>query len=500
MTTSVLKLLHADAYGNLLRDHTADRLRKLLTTEYVESKIAQILYERRHPDHPWLSADAISLLEGFLKPDFCGFEWGSGRGSLWLAKRSGRLVSVEHHPVWADKVRGWLSEAGVMNVDYRLVPEEEYTETINGFPDGAFDYVLVDGLFRDEALVRSIPKVRPGGWIIFDNVNWYLPSDSKTPHSRSRADGPATPIFREAMEKLAGWPSVWTTNGVNDTALFVRPGGPEPSRPIEVSVVVPTFHREALVLQAVASVLVQEGVSAEVIVVDDSAEGSARAAIEGLGDPRVRYLKRAVPSRGKPALARNDGLRLARGRYVVFLDDDDRLAEGGLSALANALGEAPSKALAVGNVLPFSEELASTKKETAYFERAASLLRRTRTRVGLVSALLYDWAPLIGSACMLRTYAARDAGGLDPSIGHCEDGEMALRVARATGFVYVDQPVVHYRVGKTSRIHGPNVDQRAMREAYRRMHVKYRDMHGLAELLAMKGLARLRQKSRGGRG
>src|SRR5262245_31581018 len=124
----------------------------------------------------------------------------------------------------------------------------------------------------------------------------------------------------------------------------------------DVSVVVPTYRREKLVLEAVRSALAQSGVGVEVIVLDDTEEGTARAGIEELCDPRVRYVKRRTPSGGKPALVRNDGIALAQGRYLHFLDDDDRLANGALVALAEALDRRRRKGVAVGVVEPFGDD------------------------------------------------------------------------------------------------------------------------------------------------
>ena len=114
---------------------------------------------------------------------------------------------------------------------------------------------------------------------------------------------------------------------------------------MDISIVIPTFHRETLLVEAMASVLCQRDVSLELIVVDDSAEGSARYAASSLADPRVQYLARLEPSNGRPALARNDGAAVAQGRYLYFLDDDDLLEPGALATLSAALDSAPSAGL-----------------------------------------------------------------------------------------------------------------------------------------------------------
>lgn len=212
-----------DPYRNLFRAGTATRLGKLLSPRYVAARLNVALYEAMHPDHPWLTRAAIEWLDRHLSTSMNGFEWGSGTGTPWLARRTGTLVSVEHDPIWAERVRTDLARAGLRNVELRVVPESDYVAQMRAFPDARFDWVLVDGLFRDEALLASLPKLEPGGFLVFDNVNWYLPSNSRTPHSRSLADGPATPIFAEALRDLASWETRWTTNGINDTAVFVKP-------------------------------------------------------------------------------------------------------------------------------------------------------------------------------------------------------------------------------------------------------------------------------------
>ncbi len=223
MLRSLLDALHADPYGNLGSDHTLARLGKLASPRYLANKAAQVAYELRHPDHPWFTREAIRRFEAWLRPGYRGLEWGSGRSTLWLARRSASLVSVEHHPAWHARVSAQLAAAGLTNVDHRLVAEEAYAAVIDAFPDRHFDYVIVDGLFRDETLLRSIPKLRPHGWFVFDNANWYLRSDSRTPHSLRREGPPAPGRFDEVERAVAGWAATWTSNGVNDTLLLEKP-------------------------------------------------------------------------------------------------------------------------------------------------------------------------------------------------------------------------------------------------------------------------------------
>lgn len=87
---------------------------------------------------------------------------------------------------------------------------------------------------------------------------------------------------------------------------------------VHFTVVVPTHNRPDLLESAVNSVLEQRRIAVECVVVDDGSD----VAVKEWDDPRVRVVRHEVPL--GPAEARNTGIKHARGRYVSFLDDDDR--------------------------------------------------------------------------------------------------------------------------------------------------------------------------------
>jgi GT2 family glycosyltransferase len=243
-------------------------------------------------------------------------------------------------------------------------------------------------------------------------------------------------------------------------------------------------------VEAVASALAQRGVTLEVIVLDDTAEGTAEKGVGAIGDARVRYVKRAVPSRGKPALVRNEGLDLATGRFLHFLDDDDRLADGALDALSGALDRQPRRGVAVGVVKPFGENAEVLAQQRAYFADARRRAKKTRGRRMMSARLLFQATVLVNSVCMLRRDLARAVGGYDPEIQVCEDVEFYLRAIRAGGFVFVDQTTLHYRTGAPSIMHDLKGTEK-IRASYARFYDKYRRAHGRAELLLLKALARV---------
>jgi hypothetical protein len=117
--------------------------------------------------------------------------------------------------------------------------------------------------------------------------------------------------------------------------LPVRAVPPEPGSPV-VSVIVPCWNRVATIDRALDSILDERDVLLEVVVVDDgSTDGSADAVRQvAARDPRVVLL--SSPQNEGPSGARNRALRVVRGEWLMFVDADDRLPQGGLAALYRA--------------------------------------------------------------------------------------------------------------------------------------------------------------------
>lgn len=212
---------------------TQPRTYSHLTPRYVVNRTRQMLYERAHPDDPWLTPAAVRLVSTLLRPADRGAEFGSGRSTLWFAARVAALTSVEHDERWHQSLTATLKDRGVGNVDYILAPEDQpmerggesaYARAALALPDASIDFALVDGHYRDYSAKFIMPKIKPGGMLIIDNVNWYLPCQSKAPNSRTAALGPATAVWAVVGQELAGWRTIWTSSGVWDTAIFIKPG------------------------------------------------------------------------------------------------------------------------------------------------------------------------------------------------------------------------------------------------------------------------------------
>ncbi len=255
---------------------------------------------------------------------------------------------------------------------------------------------------------------------------------------------------------------------------------------IDVSVIIPTFHREAQLLEAIGSVLEQNGVSLEIIVVDDSAEGSARGAVASVTDPRVRYILAEAPSNGLPALPRNEGAKLAQGRYLYLLDDDDLMMPDTLAVMSKALELRPDAGMAFGTVEPFGPHEGWLRHNQEYFARARRIALKLRSARQLSATLVFSSSILVNSACMARRSAFDAVGGYDAQIPVCEDAELWGRIAHWHGYVFLDRPVVRYRTGAPSLMHNLADQDEKLRISYRRIHAKYRQIQGPLRFLARK--------------
>jgi glycosyltransferase involved in cell wall biosynthesis len=100
------------------------------------------------------------------------------------------------------------------------------------------------------------------------------------------------------------------------------------------SVVIPVFNRARELAAALRSVLDQSERDFEIVVVDDGSIDDPNRIVAEIADPRIVFLRQE--NRGGGA-ARNAGIERARGRFIAFLDSDDRFLPGHLARMRTEL-------------------------------------------------------------------------------------------------------------------------------------------------------------------
>ncbi len=91
-----------------------------------------------------------------------------------------------------------------------------------------------------------------------------------------------------------------------------------------VSIIIPSFNREKLVKRAIDSVLKQTSPNWELLIIDDGSNDGTKDVVKCyLTDVRITYVYQE--NKGV-SVARNTGINLASGNYIIFLDSDDELS------------------------------------------------------------------------------------------------------------------------------------------------------------------------------
>lgn len=224
-------------------------------------------------------------------------------------------------------------------------------------------------------------------------------------------------------------------------------------QPRLASVIVPCYNQRAFIAEAVASALSQDDV--EVIVVDDgSTDGSEKVATRF---PRVRWIRQT--NRGVVA-ARNEGLKSARGEFVLFLDADDRLRPGAIAALRETLQAQPAAPFAYGALAIVDRHGRRTG------------LRQTRGTAGDAYAAFLRANFIIAPGSVLyRRDELLAIGGFQPGADAAADYDLYLRLARGRCIARTAAIVCDYRS------HGGNMSARPRRMLIDtlRVHARHRE-------------------------
>lgn len=209
-----------------------------------------------------------------------------------------------------------------------------------------------------------------------------------------------------------------------------------------VSVLTTAYNRERYVGEAIESVLKLDGPELELIVVDDgSRDRTVEIARSHESDPRLRVFINEHNLGDYPN--RNRAAEHARGKYLKYLDADDKMLPGGLAAMVEALESHPNAALALcSDPVPGLNFPAQIEPEAAY------------RLYYLEGAEFFDRSPM---SAIIRADAFRQLGGFKPA-RHTGDQDLWLRLAARHPLVLMPKGLAWYRlhdeqeskVGKTS--------------------------------------------------
>ncbi|MCV7421206.1 glycosyltransferase [Mycobacterium yunnanensis] len=209
-----------------------------------------------------------------------------------------------------------------------------------------------------------------------------------------------------------------------------------------VAVVLPAFNAEHTIAAAARSVLVDDSVAVELLIVDDGSTDGTLAALGGFAeDPRVTIVSR--PNRGLAA-SLNEAIAATTAPYVARMDADDVSVPGRFRAQVDHLEAHPEVVLVGGQIRRVVDGVA---------ESASSF---PQDHDAIVAALLRGQHAMCHPAVMIRRAALDTVGGYW-SYGVAEDWDLFLRLSEVGDLANVDHHVLDYS------FHGGGINASSMR-------------------------------------
>ena len=206
-----------------------------------------------------------------------------------------------------------------------------------------------------------------------------------------------------------------------------------------VSIIIPTYNRASLLSRAINSVLSQTFSDFEIIVVDDYSKDNTKAIIEGLNDPRVRYIYHER-NRGAAA-ARNTGIRLSKGEYIAFLDSDDEWLPEKLDKQISKFRASHHK---VGVVYSGLSIISGEKVINEYIPSKRGNIYRDQ--------LFEDHVIGGGSTIMVRKECLTEIGGFDENLPARQDYDLSLRLSKFYEFEFIAESLVKVHWDSSNRV------------------------------------------------
>ena len=202
---------------------------------------------------------------------------------------------------------------------------------------------------------------------------------------------------------------------------------------MSISVLLPVYNAGPPLRQAIDSVLAQDHLDFELIVIEDcSTDGSAGVIRDyAARDGRVR----AVYHRQNAGLAAtlNEGLQLAGGELVARMDQDDESLPNRLSVQARFMAERPEVAVAGSHVYYMGPR------------RSADRLFEVPTEPDEIRRVLPAYNPMYHPSVIMRRDEIRELGGYRAEFKNAEDYDLWFRASKAFDIANVPQPLLRYR-------------------------------------------------------
>ena len=203
-----------------------------------------------------------------------------------------------------------------------------------------------------------------------------------------------------------------------------------------VSVIIPVYNAEPFIKETIESVLIQTYQFFELIIIDDGSTDDSANIIHSIKDTRIKYV---YQNNASQAVARNNGIHLAQGEFIAFLDHDDIWAFNKLEIQIKLFNN-----INIGLVYTGRTNINSDGKELNN-QPIRSFFK------GNVLENLLTGNFLFPSSVMIKKNILTDNNiYFRKNRQACEDYDLWLRLSMLTEFNFTTKKLAKYRLLKTS--------------------------------------------------
>ena len=189
-----------------------------------------------------------------------------------------------------------------------------------------------------------------------------------------------------------------------------------------VSIIIPVYNREKLVVETIASCLAQTYPHVEIIAVDDCSKDGTFAMLESMAanEPRLRVFRSAV-NMGL-CITRNIGASHAQGDWIWFLDSDDLLMPNAVETLLAACLSRGVRMALSGECGFWDHELEEVRKRQAAFSPVVPASVPVVPLWGYWPAKGFSFTGVLFSRDLYV-----NSGGFRPQLGACDEADMCFK-------------------------------------------------------------------------
>jgi len=197
-----------------------------------------------------------------------------------------------------------------------------------------------------------------------------------------------------------------------------------------VSIIIPSYNREKLIIKALNSIFAQTYQDFEILIIDDASTDNTKEVIDQLNNNKVKYFR--LEKNSGQCIARNYGIKRATGKYIAFLDSDDEWLPDKLSSQLECFEKGSS---GLGAVYCYLYQKYMTFNKT-------SQIGENYFKGNIHDMFLEGFCPPTPSLFLVKKEALEKVNYFDEHLLTFVDLDLWIRVSEFYTFDFVEKPLI----------------------------------------------------------